>query len=324
MKAALVNAYGNADVVNMGETPHPQIHADEILVRVFASSVSAGDWRIRSLEVPRGYGLLMRLFFGWKRPRKPILGTELCGEVIDVGENITRFKPGQTLIAMTGMQLGAHAEYVALKENAVIIEKPSELTVEEAAAFCFGGTAALDFLLNKAQLKAGERVLINGASGAVGSAAVQIAKAHGAEVTAVCSSAKAPLARQLGADHVIDYHRETLETSAQSWDVIMDNVGNLPWVRALPLLNEQGRLLQVVASLKDNLLAATRGCRRSQKAIAGTAREAQEDLNRLSQLAENGDYRPVIDRVYAFSDIRSAHEHVGKGHKTGNVVVKMV
>jgi NADPH:quinone reductase-like Zn-dependent oxidoreductase len=319
MRAAVYHQYGPPEVVHIDEIPTPQPKDNEILIRVHATTVSTGDWRARSMQIPRGFGTISRLFFGIRRPRQPILGTELSGVVEALGAKVTRYRVGDEVIAFPGAKMGCHAEYRILAEDAIIVSKPGNLSHEEAAALGFGGTTALDFL-RRAGLKRDERILVNGASGSVGTAAVQLAKHRGAHVTGVCSSANLQLVRGLGADEVIDYNQEDLTRTGKSYDVIMDNVGNLRYKQIQHMLPEGGRLLVVLGDLQAMLGAAFV---RKHKVIAGPASEKTEYLEQLARLAENGDYQPVIDKVYPLEEIVEAHRHVDTGHKKGNVVVKI-
>ncbi|MEE9319590.1 MAG: NAD(P)-dependent alcohol dehydrogenase [Granulosicoccus sp.] len=321
MKAAVIEQYGSPDVVKLKEIITPTPRDNELLIKVNASTVSSADWRIRSLTVPAGFGLLVRLAFGVLKPRKSVLGTELAGEVVGIGKNITQFKPGDEIFAHPGSQLGAHAEYISLREDSPIALKPASLSFEEAAALSFGGVTALDFLQNKAKIRNGEKVLINGASGAVGTAAVQLAKYFGAEVTGVCSCANMKLVRSIGADRVIDYTREDFMRSGETWDIIMDTVGNLPLSRIKNALTVSGRALLVVADLWNTLRAPLLSRAGGRQYIAGSTRERSEDLTLLAGLAESGQYKPVIDRCYPFQQIAEAHAYVDTGRKRGSVVI---
>ncbi|MGV6817585.1 MAG: NAD(P)-dependent alcohol dehydrogenase [Thiotrichales bacterium] len=324
MKAAIFEKYGPPEVVSIQERPKPVPKDDELLIRIHATTVSAGDWRIRSSSVPAGFGPLIRLAFGITRPRQQILGTELAGIVESIGDKVSAFAVGDAVIANPGSHLGAHAEYIALREDAAVALKPDNLSFEEAAALSFGGSTALDFLQNKAGIKAGDQVLINGASGAVGSAAVQLAKYFGAEVSAVCSSANHALVQSIGAGQVIDYATTDFTQLGQRWDIIMDTIGNAPWTRVEPVLNENGRLLMIVATLCETLKATFVSRKNGKKAIAGTARETAEDLKFLAKLAEQEAFKPVIDQIFPFNQIVAAHSRVDSGHKRGSVVVQLI
>ncbi|WP_044620315.1 NAD(P)-dependent alcohol dehydrogenase [Gynuella sunshinyii] len=321
MKAAVFEQYGAPEVVAIRDIETPVPKANEVLIKVHASTVSAADWRIRSLSVPRGYRLILRLAFGFFRPRKPVLGVEVAGEVIATGVDVTRFQPGDQVFALTGRRLGGHAEYCTLGETDAIAHKPINANYEQAACLAFGGTTALDFLRRLGDIHRGHKVLVNGASGAVGTAAVQLAKYFGADVTAVCSRANSDLVLSLGADRVIDYHCEDFTDNGETYDLILDAVGTAPWPRSKQSLSAQGRLLAVVADLADNWKALLVSRRRGRRLVTGVARESAEDLRFLARLMETGVFRPVIDRQYFIEQIVEAHGYVDAGHKRGNVVI---
>lgn len=322
MKAAVCRSYGAPDVVEIAEVATPIARDDEVLVRVRATTVSSADWRLRTAIAPPGFALLVRLGLGICKPRRAVLGTELAGDVVDVGKAVTRFKSGDKVFAHC-RDLGCHAEYRTLREDSAVALMPSTLSYEEAAALALGGTTALYFLRDLGHVQPGEKVLINGASGSVGSAAIQLARHWGAEVTAVCSAANAPLVRALGAAHVIDYAREDFTQSGRTYDVILDVVGNCSFSVAKPLLTSGGRLLLAVPSLGQLLSATLRPSRSGRRVLAGEAKERAQDLQLLTELVESGAFKPVIDQVYPFERIRDAHARVETRHKRGNVVVNL-
>jgi NADPH:quinone reductase-like Zn-dependent oxidoreductase len=322
MKAAVYTRYGSPDVVTLAEVPRPVLPPDGVVVRVRATTVSSGDARLRSANVPPGFGLLVRLGFGVFGPRKRVLGTEVAGEVVETGTG-SRFAVGDRVFAMPGASLGGHAEYVAIPSRGAIATIPQNLSFEQAAALAFGGTTALFYLRDQAKLRAGEHVLVNGASGAVGSAAVQLAKHFGARVTAVCSGDNAELVRSLGAERVIDHTRQDFTTLGERFDVILDAVGNSPFDRCASALAESGRLLLVVGSLGQTLGALLRPTRSGKRVLGGVTPERAEDLAFLAQLAEAGAYRPVIDQTFPFDRIRDAHARVDTHKKRGSVVVTL-
>jgi NADPH:quinone reductase-like Zn-dependent oxidoreductase len=322
MKAIVYERYGPPDVLEMKEVEKPTPKDNEVLIKVHATTVTSGDWRVRSLTVPAGFRLMSRLVFGISRPRQPILGTELAGEVESIGKDVTKFKVGDQVFAFSGAGMGCHAEYKCMPENGAVALKPSNLTYDEAAALSFGGTTALDFF-RRGKLQRGEKVLINGASGGVGTAAVQLAKHFGADVTGVCSTANVGLVRSLGADYVIDYTKEDFTKKGEAYDVIVDTVGTAPFSRSKVSLKEGGRLLQVLGSLPDLLQIPWASMTSSKKVIAGPAAERAEDLRFLAQLAETGEFKPVIDRRYPFEQITEAHRYVDTGRKRGNVVITL-
>lgn len=320
MRAAIATAYGPPDVVSLATVDDPVIGAHDVLVEVRATTVSAGDARVRAHRVPSGFGPIMRLLFGLRRPRRPIFGTECSGVIRSVGSKVTRWKPGDAVFALTGMRMGGHAELCVLREDGAVARKPESLSFEQAATLAFGGTTALDFF-RRAELREGERVLINGASGAVGVAAVQIAKARGAHVTAVCSARNVELVRSLGADAVIDYSTRDFCDGSTQYDLVMDAVGNAPYARSKRALTANGRLLLVVADLWQLLGAAWISARTTHRVIAGSAPEKPEDVQALATMVEAGQLRAVIDQAFSLEEIQAAHAKADSGHKRGSVVV---
>ncbi|MEM7661800.1 MAG: NAD(P)-dependent alcohol dehydrogenase [Pseudomonadota bacterium] len=321
VKAAICTRYGPPGVVKIREVPRPQPREDEVLIRIHAACVNSGDVRIRAAKVPPGMGIMVRVGVGFLRPRKPILGIDLGGTVEAVGSKVTKFKPGDGVFAAPGFGSGTHAEYVAMPEAGVIAPKPQSLTMGESASLLFGGMTAVSFLKRDAKLQSGERVLINGASGAVGCSSIQFAKHLGAHVTAVCSMTNADLVRSLGADDVIDYAKEDFTTNGQTYDVIMDNIGNALWARSKNSLTENGRHLGVVSTLPGMIGAALKSNRNGKRVFAGIADASANTLAYLSSLVETGELKPVIDRTFAFDDIVDAHAYVDQGRKRGSVVI---
>ncbi|MDD2927027.1 NAD(P)-dependent alcohol dehydrogenase [Rhodoferax sp.] len=302
------------------DRPIPTPKANELLVRVRASTVSSADWRIRSLTLPRGFGPLARPALGLFAPRQPVLGTELSGEVMDVGSAVTRFKPGDLVFAFTGSGLGCHQEYRCVAEDSAVALKPHNLSHAQAAALSFGGATMLDFY-RRAGLKAGDRVLVNGASGTVGTAAVQLARHRGAHVTGVCRRQHAGLVRTLGAERVLDRATEDFVCTEAPFDVIVDTVGSAPHARCAPVLSPGGSLLLVLSSLPQMLLAPWHGWRSDHRVIAGPVKERPEYIHNLRELALAGAFTPVIDSTWSFRQIRQAHARVDQGSKCGSVVV---
>ena len=318
MKAAVCERYGPPEVVQVREVPKPVPADGEVLVKAFATTVNSGDARVRALRVPRGLGVAMRLKLGLTKPKQPVLGFEMAGQVEAVGSAVTRFQPGDRVVASRGFDFGCHAEYVTVAERGDIAKIPDALSYQDAVALCFGGTTSLVFF-RLGKLAAGETVLINGASGAVGTLAVQLAKHLGAEVTAVCSASNAELVSGLGADHVIDYRTEDFTRNGRRYDVIMDNHGNAPYARVKESLEPGGRFLMVVGDLWQ-MLAAVR-----QKAVISAgksdASKTADNYRTLMTLAEQGVLKPVIDSVLPFAQIVEAHRRVDGGHKVGSVVL---
>ncbi len=317
MRAAIYEEYGGPEVVRVGEVPTPTPSAGEVLVRVRATTVSSGDWRMRAREVPEGFGLIAPIFFG-RRPKRKVLGTELAGVIEAVGAGVTKWQVGDEVFAFPGAKMGAHAEYVVIPENGGIAPKPSNLSYEEAAALSFGGSTALSFIEKGGGIRQGERVLVVGASGAVGSAMVQLAKHYGAEVTGVCSGDNVDVVRSLDADHVIDYTKEDFASRGRIYDVIVDTVGSAPIAKAKQCLAPGGRMLMVFGTLGDLLRSAT-----SKRIVAGPASEDPKYVPMLAELGQAGKFKPLIDSIYPFEAIVEAHRRVDSHHKRGSVVVRV-
>jgi NADPH:quinone reductase-like Zn-dependent oxidoreductase len=322
MKAIVYERYGPPDVLRIKEVPKPAPRDNEVLIEIRATTVTSGDWRVRSLDVPTGFGLISRLMFGVFGPRQPVLGTELAGDVEAVGKDVSRFKIGDPVFAFSGAGMGCYAEYKCMPEDGAVALKPANLTYDEAAALSFGGATALHFY-REGKLQSREKVLVNGASGGVGTAAVQLARHFGADVTGVCSTANVELVRSLGAQHVIDYTKEDFTKNGETYDVIVETAGTAPFARCKGSLKEQGRLLLVLGGLLDMLQAPWVSMTSRRKVIAGPASERPEDLRFLAELAERGELKPVIDRRYPFEQMVEAHRYVDAGHKKGNVIITL-
>lgn len=321
MRAALCRAYGPPHVVRVEEVERPEPKSNEVLIRIRATTVSSADWRARTLTVPRGMGMFVRPVFGLIRPRQPVLGTELAGEIVGLGRDVTTFSIGDAVVAYPAFPNGCHAEYRTMRADGRIILKPDRLSFEEAAAMCFGGVTALHFLRDLAKLAAGERVMVIGASGALGSAAVQIAKCTGTHVTGVCSTDNVDLVRAIGADRVIDYKHDDYRRAGETYDVVFDAVGDLTVPSGVALLKDGGRLLLLVADLPDMLRALVGKRDGATRVFAGPAKETREHLVALRAMAEAGWYRPLIDQIFPLDRIAEAHARVETGRKRGSVVV---
>lgn len=314
--------YGPPEVLQLKEVEKPTPKDNEVLIRTLATTVTSGDSRVRSLQVPPGFKLLMRLVFGIKRPKQPILGTELSGVVESMGKDVRNYKVGDQVFAFSDAAMGCYAEYKCMPEDGAMALKPSNLTYEEAAALSFGGTTALDFF-RRGNLQSGDKVLVNGASGGVGTAAVQLARHFGADVTGVCSTANVGLVSSLGASHVLDYTQEDFTQNGETYDIIVDTAGTAPFSRSKASLKERGRLLMVLGGLPDMLRIPWVSMTSSMKVIAGPASGRAEDLRFLAALAEEGAFKPVIDRCYPFEQIAEAHRYVDTGRKKGNVIITL-
>jgi len=320
MKAWVYREYGGPEVVHLEEVAAPRPKADEILVKVLATTVTAADWRARSLDMPKGFGLIGRLIFGLRRPRRAILGVEFAGIVADVGRSVTRFREGEMVFGANGARMGCHAQFVAVRESGHVARKPETLSFEEAAALSFGGATALHFL-GAASVQPGEQILVIGASGSVGTATVQVARHLGAQITGVTSGPNAELVRAMGAGRVIDYTREDPLRTKEAYDVIVDTVGDTPMSRCRHALRQGGRLVAVAGSLSTFVGAPLRSALGNKKVIVGVAPESRATVERLAQLATEGVLRPFTDERYEFSQMREAHARVASRRKRGNVVV---
>jgi NADPH:quinone reductase-like Zn-dependent oxidoreductase len=320
MKAIVYEKYGSPDVLHLKEVDKPTPANDEVLIKIYATTVTSGDCRVRSLNVPAGFGLIMRLVFGIVRPKQPILGTELAGVIEAVGRHVTTFQVGDEVFAFSDMKMGCYAQYKCMPETGAVVRKPANLRFEEAAALSFGGTTAIDFL-RRGNLQRGESLLVNGASGGVGTAAIQLGAHFGATVTGVCSTANVELVKSLGAAHVIDYTKEDFTQNGQTYDVIIDTVGNAPFSRSKASLKESGRLLVVLAGLLDMLQAPWISMTGRKKVVAGPVTVRVEDLQFLADRAAAGEFKPVIDRSYPLAETADAHRYVDSGRKRGNVII---
>jgi NADPH:quinone reductase-like Zn-dependent oxidoreductase len=320
MRVALYERYGSPDVIEIREMAKPVPRDDEVLIRVRATTVTTGDWRARSLAMPPGFGVMGRVVFGFTGPRQQILGTELAGEVEAVGRAVTRFRAGDRVFAFANAAMGCHVEFKCFPQDSHVERIPDNMSYESAAAMSFGGITALG-AFRRASLQRGESVLIIGASGAVGSAAIQIATHFGAEVTGVCSTANIELVKSLGAQRVIDYTKSDFTTNGNTYDVIVDTTGTAPFSRVERSLNDDGRFIPILGSLGDLLRAPLVALTSRRSVVAGPSRMQRGDLAYLAKLGAAGELTPTIDRRYPFAQIADAHRHVETGRKKGNVVV---
>lgn len=323
MKAIVYTKYGSPDVLQLKEVEKPYPKDNEVLIRVYATTVTTGDVNARGFVfVPSGFGILARLMLGLRKPRKTILGTELSGAIESAGKDVTLFKEGDQVFGITGASFGAYAEYKCMPEEGALALKPATMTYEEAAAVPFGATTALFFLKDKGNIQTGQKVLINGASGGVGTYAVQLARYYGAEVTGVCSTTNLELVKSLGADKVIDYTKEDFSKSGETYDIIFDTlVGKTSFSGCKNSLKQKGLYLAGAGGLQEFVQMAWTSMIGSKKVLAGQAPERKEDLIFLKELIEAGKIKPVIDRRYPLEQTAEAHRYVDKGHKKGNVVI---
>jgi NADPH:quinone reductase-like Zn-dependent oxidoreductase len=303
MKAIVASKYGPPEVLHLEEVEKPTPKDNELLIKVHATTVTAGDRRMRSFNVPPMFWLPARLTLGLTKPKQPIFGMELAGEVEAVGKNVTRFKAGDSVFASTmAANFGAYAEFKCMPEDGLVLLKPRNMSYQEAAAVPIGAPAALR-LLRKGKIQRGQKVLIYGASGSVGTYAVQIAKSFGAEVTGVCSTANLDRVKSLGADQVIDYTKTDFSFSEERYDTIFDTVAKFPKSQYSKVLAPNGSYV-TIAKLDT--------------------KQSMEELTFLKELIESGKLKVVIDRCYPLESIVEAHRYVDTEHKMGNVVITVV
>lgn len=311
--AASVPRYGPPEIVTVDELPHPKPRAGDVLVRIEAAAVTSADARMRAGRFPRGFGGPARLAIGLRGPRARVLGSASSGIVEEVGGGVTRFAVGDAVAGMAGMELGAHAQYARIRASSLTL-KPSSVPHTDAAAILFGGATALHFLRDRAGVKPGDRVLINGASGAIGTAAIQLVTHFGACVTAVASARNHDLVTRLGAAEVVDYTMTPVTDLDERFDVVFDAVGNISRAQGLKLLAAEGKLVLAVANLADTIRARGR-------VFAGPAPERAEDFAFLLDLVERGIVDPVTSVAGGLDSIQEAHRLVDTGRKVGNLVI---
>ena len=323
MKAILHTQYGTPDLLQFKEVDKPAPKDNEVLIAIHATTVSTGDCNVRNFTfVTKSMRPIAKLMFGIGKPWKArVLGTELAGEVERAGKDVTRFKPGDRVVASTGMAGGGHAQYACLPETGAVAIAPDALSWEEAVALPFGANTALYFLRDLGKIQAGQEILIVGASGAIGSAGVQLARHYGATVTAVCSGANSELVKSLGADQVIDYTREDFTRNGKTYDLIFDVVGATTFNRCKHSLKPNGVFLQNIMKLTDVVRALRTAITGGKRIKGGVAIGNRESMTLIAELAAAGTLKPVIDRTYPLAQIAEAFEYVEQGHKKGNVVI---
>lgn len=317
MKAAVYTQYGPPEVLQIKEVEKPIAKDNEILVKIKATAVNSGDWRLRKADP-----FAARFIFGLIKPKINILGSVFSGEVERVGKNVKQFKTGDSVFGHTDMSFGAYAEYICVPENASIALKPAAISHTEAASIPFGAVTALHFI-KKAKITPGQKVLVVGASGAVGSAAVQLAKSFGATVTGVCSTSNIALVKSIGADHVIDYTKEDFTENGEMYDVIFDTVKTISVSRSLKSLNKNGIMILSAAGMSEMLQGLWISMTSNQKVLTGVISHTAADIIFMKELIEAGKYKPVMDKTYSLEQIAEAHAYVEKGHKKGNVAIEI-
>jgi NADPH:quinone reductase-like Zn-dependent oxidoreductase len=320
MQAIVWTAYGSPDGLQLREVATPTPKDDQVLIKIHATTVTQGDCEIRSMTIPREFRLLMRLYTGVRKPRNLILGQELAGEITAVGAAVSKFKVGDRVFGSPEMGFGAYAQYIVLSEKASLALMPANMTFEEAAGVPLGGGESLHFL-RAANIQHGQKVLINGAGGSIGTIGVQLAKAWGADVTAVDSADKLDMLRSIGADHVIDYRQQDFTRNGRTWDVIFDVIGKAPFGRGLRTLNKNGAYLLGNPSLITRFRGLWAKLTSGRRIVFGATDDKPEEMTVLKDLIESGAFRTVIDRRYPLEEMRAAHAYVESGQKAGAVII---
>ncbi len=319
MKGIVYTKYGSPGVLELKEIKKPTPKDNEVLIKIYATTVTAADCLMR-----RGDTIVSRLFLGLQKPRKKILGTELSGEIEKAGKDVKRFKKGDQVYGFSGFGLGAYAEYNCMPENGSLVLKPDNMNYSEAAAVVDGASTAFFFLKEKANIRNGQKILIIGASGSIGTFSVQIAKYFGADVTGVCSTANLDLVKSLGADRVIDYTKDDFTKNGQKYDIIFDTAGKSSFSDCKQSLNEKGQYLLTNGGLMDRVLALWTSLVGGKKIISAMSIEKTEALIFIKKLIEAGKLKIMVDRSYPLEKIARAHSYVEKGHKKRNVVIKVL
>ena len=328
MKAIVWTKYGPPEALQLQEVETPAPKDNEVLIKVHAAAASTADTEFRRLKLPLLFAIPLRFYLGFTKPtRVKILGTEFAGAIESVGKDVTQYQPGDQVYGYTGLGMGAYAEYLCVPEKpsalaSVMGKKPVNTTYQEAAALPFGGLEALNSL-RQANVRPGQKVLIVGAGGSIGTYSVQLARHYGAEVTGVDKPGKLEMLRSIGADHVIDYTREDFTKNGQSYDVILDTIGKSPFSRTLRSLKEQGTYLNANPGFFGGIRMRWLSKNSSKRIITWTASYTLKNLLALKELVEAGTIKPVIDRTYPLEQIAEAHRYVDSGHKKGNVVITM-
>lgn len=321
MKAIVYTKYGSPDVLQVKEVEKPVPRDDEVLIKIHAAEVTKADCEMRSFNFQvKWFWLPLRIALGLTKPKRQILGGYFAGEVESVGKDVSKFKQGDQIFGSTQLRLGAHGEYLCLPASYTLVPKPNNVSFEEAAAVPLGGLNALHFL-RKANIQNGEKVLVNGAGGSIGTFGVQIAKAMGAEVTAVDSGIKEEMLRQIGADHFFDYTKEDFTKSGQTYDVIFSMVAKSSYSECVKTLSPRGRYLMANPRLSDMLRSVLTSRFTDKTAIFAFAGEKEEELLALNEMIEEGKIKPVVDKVYSFEQAAEAHRRVETEQRLGTVVI---
>lgn len=330
MKAITFTEYGSPDVLHIKEVEKPMPNDHEILIRIHATSINIGDIWARNFKaitpskfsMPLPLWLPSRMYFGITKPRINILGSEFAGKIEATGKDVTQFKKGDSVFGYRGQRMGANAEYLNMPENGMVAIKPGNMTYEEAATIPYGALTALS-LLRKVNIQRGQKVLINGASGGIGSGAVQVAKYLGAEVTGVCGTPRLELVKSLGADKVIDYTKEDFTKNGETYDLVFDILGKSSFTHCKNSLNQNGILLLASFKMKQLVQMVWTSLIGGKKVICALSSEKQEDLAFIKDLVETGQIKSIIDQRYPMEQVAQAHRYIETGRKKGSVVITM-
>ena len=322
MKAIVHTKYGPPDELQLKEIEKPVPGDNEVLIKIHASTVTTSDCNVRNFTfVPKSFMFLSRILFGFNNPKITILGIDLAGEIEAVGKDVTLFKVGDHVFGSPGTKMGGHAEYSCVPENGALAIKPADMHWEEAATISLAGNTALFFIRDLGKIQSGQKILIHGASGAIGTYAVQLAKFYGAEVTGVCSATNAEMVKFLGADKVIDYTKEDFTKSDERYDFVFDVVGKTTFSQCRGILKPKGIYLENMLELKDILRMMWTSITDGKRIKGGVSKESAENLNFFRELFESGKLKPVIDRIFPLERTAEAFQYVEQGHKKGNVVI---
>jgi len=322
MKAIVHTKYGPPDELQLKEVEKPVPGDNEVLIKIHASTVTTTDCNVRNLTfVPKSFIFFARIMFGFKKPKINILGIDLAGEIEAIGKDVKLFKKGDQVFGSPGTKMGGHAEYSCVPEDGALAIKPADMRWEEAAAISLAGNTALFFIRDLGKIQAGQKILIHGASGAIGTFAVQLAKYYGAEVTGVCSATNAEMVKSLGADKVIDYTKEDFTKSDERYDFVFDVVGKTTFSQCKGILKPKGIYLENMLELKDILKIMWTSIIGGKKIKGGVSTENAENLNFFIKLIEAGKIKPVIDRIFPLEKTAEAFQYVEQGHKKGNVII---
>ena len=320
MKAAIHTAFGAPEVLQIKEIAKPTPKENELLIKVVSTSVTSGDARIRSMNIPFGFRFISKLMFGFSKPKHPIMGMNFAGVVKSIGSEVTNYKVGDEIF---GSGNATYAEYIVVAESDPMAITPKNISLADASAIMFGSTSSLTYLKDFGKIQRGEKILIIGASGSLGTAAVQLAKYFGAEVTGVCSGKNVELVKSLGADFVIDYETEDFTKNDKKYDVIFETIGKTTFADCKKALTDRGRCLMAVAGVPDYFRMLLTTITGGKKVVAGVAMPSKKDVEILKDLVEAGHLKAVIDKRFSLAEIADAHRYVDSGRKRGNIVVTM-